>query len=369
MKKIWVLILWGITLIILFSGCTNGGAQNQPTEPNLVPETETPYLTQDGYLKPCELISVTEWQSLFAEAPLFIEDINGGCRISNQWETRSIFIGLYSPNQAYQTMRWFTQSLEKESLDPEFLFLLREVLEDQTDQDIQRLINERINLYEALLYRSERIFVIGDFAIWFSYHESSTNILEILEDDIYIRIAIAGFYPVEARKLAIEVGNKLIDRAPIQFENLFNINTNPNLVEERSPTFESGSPEISFITANPEEIFYGSLCGGESARIELALNNNNLVNNVLLVYRLASLSEINQSWTTVFMAPNESGGWTKSLNAETDFSAYTLTDDAVVEVTIGVLYGVDRVYNSPVYQILQVNQCGAETPTAAAPLP
>jgi hypothetical protein len=80
-----------------------------------------------------------------------------------------------------------------------------------------------------------------------------------------------------------------------------------------------------------------------------------------MVYRLTSQAEINPNWTTVFMIPNENGGWIKSLNAEIDFSSYTLADEAVVEVSIGVLYGVDRVYNSPVYRILQVNQCETET--------
>ena len=89
-----------------------------PIEIESVADPGEPYLTEDGYLKPCDLISVSEWQTFFEEAPLFIEEMDGGCRISNQWETRSIFIGLYSPEKALQTMRWFTQSLETESNDP-----------------------------------------------------------------------------------------------------------------------------------------------------------------------------------------------------------------------------------------------------------
>jgi hypothetical protein len=361
MKKINVLHGLILSIFFLVSGCTSNGVQNEPIGNELVIDPGTPYLTEDGYLKPCDLISVSEWQTFFAEAPLFIEEMDGGCRISNQWETRSIFIGLYSPAQAFQTMRWFTQSLEAESNDPELLFQLREVLTNQTDQDIRGLIEERIKLYEALLYRSERIFVIGDYAIWFSYHESSTNIIEILEGDSYLRITLAGFYPVEARKLALDIGKTLIERAPSDFENLFNFNTNLSLTEEQSPTLEAGSPELAFISADPEDIFYGSLCGEESAQIEIALKNDELVNNVVMVYRLTSQAEINPNWTTVFMIPNENGGWIKSLNAEIDFSSYTLADEAVVEVSIGVLYGVDRVYNSPVYRILQVNQCETET--------
>lgn len=340
-----------------------------PIETESVADPGEPYLTEEGYLKPCDLISVSEWQTFFEEAPLFIEEMDGGCRISNQWETRSIFIGLYSPEKALQTMRWFTQSLETESNDPEFLFQLREVLTNQTDQDIRGLIDERIKLYEALLYRSERIFVIGDYAIWFSYHESSTNILEILEGDSYIRITLAGFYPVEARNLALDIGNTIIERAPLDFENLFNFNSTLSLTEEQSPTLETGSPELGFISANPEEIFYGSLCGGESANIEVELNNDDLVNNVVMVYRLTSQVEINPNWTTVFMIPDETGGWVKSLNAEIDFSSYTLTDEAIVEVSIGVLYGVDRVYNSPIYRILQVNQCEAQSPDTVTETP
>lgn len=369
MKKYSVLYTLVLSILFLVSGCTNGGVQNQPLETDSVATPELPYLTQDGYLKPCELISVEEWQNLFEEAPLFVEEVNGGCLVSNQWETRSIFMGVYPQSQAYPAMRWFTQSLEAESNNPEFLFQMRELLANQTNEDIRSLIDERIKLYEALLYRTERIFVIGDYAIWFSYHESSTNILEVLQEEQYIRINLAGFYPVEARKLALDVGELVVERLPQKFEILFNLDSDLLPSEETSPSLVVNTPVLTSITANPEEIFFGSLCTGETAQLEITLTNQELINNVFLVYRLTSQKETNQNWTTIFMSPSEAGTWVKTLNAETDFSSYTLTHDAEVEVYIGVLYELEKVINSPVYKMITVKQCGAETPTAATQTP
>ncbi len=369
MKKYSFFIILILSMGMISGGCTNGGVPNQPAATNVITTPGTPYLNQDGFLKPCDLLSVAEWLALFGVAPVLFEEKNGGCLISNQWETMSIFTGVYPQSQAYLTMQWFTQALELESSDAEFVFQLREVLENEADQGIRSLIDQRIGLYEALRYRTERIFVIGDYAIWFSYHESLTNILEILDNDQYLRIELRGFYPVDARNLAVQVGERLIERTPQEFEVLFNADAafgQPGGVE---PTLAAGQPSLSVINAEPAEIYFGSLCGEETTQVLINIANDTVVNNVVLVYRLVSQAETNQNWTTVFMSRGESGEWIKSLNAETDFNAYRLSDGAQVEVYIGILYGVDRVINSPVYKMVTVKQCGSQPPTAATQTP
>jgi hypothetical protein len=266
-------------------------------------------------------------------------------------------------------MRWFTQSLETESNDSEFLFQLREVLTDSIEVDIRRLMEKRVKLYEALLYRTERVFVVGDYTFWYSYPESATNILEMVEGDDYIRINLVGFYQVEARTLALKVGNLLVERVPPRFEVKFGSNSSLTLSESTSSTAAVTTPNLASISASPEEIFFGSLCTGEIAQLEIYLINSEVVNNVLLVYRLTSQVETNQNWTTVFMELKEPGVYRKIFNAELDFGAYQLTDEAEMEAYVGVLYGVDQVYNSPVYQLLKIKRCGEQTPTAATPIP
>lgn len=343
-------------------GCQSSNLKELP----VIPSTPTssaldPVPIQNAVLNACELISVEEWETIFDETPLFFEELSGGCRISNLWDTRSFFIGLYPEDQVLPSLRWFTQGLTAYSNDSEFLFALSDVL-DQTGYSSRQFLDEQIQLYEMINFRTERLYLIGDYAMWISYHESLTNILEVLDTNRFLRVEAIGFYPVEARDAILEIGSLVLERTPENFSIQFT--TTQNLEQKgQTPEQQLSIPILEGFIAEPTQINYGSLCANETSEVRVLISNAEDVYSVLFVYRLNSPLETNQNWVSVFMNQTVPGEWTKTINAESDFSLYQLTAGATVEGSIAILYAVDQVINSSPQLLITINPCGVEPNT------
>ncbi len=351
-KQNLFVLVW--LVFIFVSGC------NLQRTPNL-DENQTPTLTEELqktpeiFLNPCDLLSTNEWEAIVGESPLFFEEIDGGCRVKNQWDTKSIFVGVYPEPQIVQTLQWFTLGIRNLTSDSEILFSIQELL-DQTDLTARQALEEQIALYELLNFRTERIYTVGDYTMWVSYHESATNILESLETDRFLRVEAIGFYALEAKDILVDLSAMILERAPEVFSVRFVENTTPQPNVDQ-PVETITTPLLDQFFAEPDQIRYGSLCEGETALIQARISNTENINSVLFVYRLIGSENNPGNWTTIFIYETEPGIWTKSINAEADFSAAQLTAGNKVEAFIAVLYGVDQVINFDPVVILSVDPC------------
>jgi len=357
MKKQKPLFLFLVQLLLL-SSC-NGNPDMSETNltqsvDSVSPNSSLTSPTSSLFLKPCEVINMTEMETLFQESPLFINEENGGCVIRNQWDTRSIWYSVFSGEQALPAMQWQTRHLIV-GWNDDYQAIVDEIISDESNQTLIDLQEARLIVYEQLEYRWERFFTVGDSAYWILNSRAFKGILDVVEDDIYLQIGFSGFLAAqvqtEIEKLAVSIIDQLPENFFVEFdfsEDVSELNSIENLSEV---------PEILDVTTTSQEIYFGDLCGDETTTIRAQIDNYEMIDNVYLVYRLVSAGEPNDNWTTVFMNQLTPSVWEISLSAENSFLTYQLINGAQVEYSIAIIYGVDNVQRSPSNSDILLLQC------------
>ncbi len=357
MKKQKPLFLFLVQLLLL-SSC-NGNPDMSETNLTQSVDSESPNSsltspTSSLFLKPCEVINMTEMETLFQESPLFVNEENGGCVIRNQWDTRSIWYSVFSGEQALPAMQWQTRHLIV-GWNDDYQAIVDEIISDESNQTLIDLQEARLIVYEQLEYRWERFFTVGDSAYWILNSRAFKGILDVVEDDIYLQIGFSGFLAAQVQTEIEKLAVSIIDQLPENFFVEFDFSEDVN--ELNSIESLSEVPEILDVTTTSQEIYFGDLCGDETTTIRAQIDNYEMIDNVYLVYRLVSAGEPNDNWTTVFMNQLTPSVWEISLSAENSFLTYQLINGAQVEYSIAIIYGVDNVQRSPSYSDILLLQC------------
>lgn len=357
MKKQKPLFLFLVQLLLL-SSC-NGNPDMSETNLTQSVDSESPNSsltspTSSLFLKPCEVINMTEMETLFQESPLFVNEENGGCVIRNQWDTRSIWYSVFSGEQALPAMQWQTRHLIV-GWNDDYQAIVDEIISDESNQTLIDLQEARLIVYEQLEYRWERFFTVGDSAYWILNSRAFKGILDVVEDDIYLQIGFSGFLAAQVQTEIEKLAVSIIDQLPENFFVEFDFSEDVN--ELNSIESLSEVPEILDVTTTSQEIYFGDLCGDETTTIRAHIDNYEMIDNVYLVYRLVSAGEPNDNWTTVFMNQLTPSVWEISLSAENSFLTYQLINGAQVEYSIAIIYGVDNVQRSPSNSDILLLQC------------
>lgn len=358
LKKRNRLFIFLIIFVVFLSSCRAGESDN--AKETFITPTGSLSVSEANQndLLACDLVTNDEWYGYFQETPLMINPENGGCLISNQWNTRSIFIGVYQGDQAKTALRWFTTRMSAGWNAPDIENEIQDLVVNSQDISLGDFLYERIPIFEQMQYRTEKVITIGDYSLWSAYYESLTNILEIVESDKYIRIEMIGFYGADAQEYAFQIARKILERIPQNFTVVFSMDDSFALAETPTPTSSVEEPEIDGLSISSKEIFYGSLCNQEVTTFTITLSNSIGVQEVFLVYRLISPTESNMDYVTTIMDYDiASGSWRKTLSAEKSFSAYALVPGAKVEYSFAIIYGVNGVLRSSNFSDIIINPC------------
>ncbi|PKO14208.1 MAG: hypothetical protein CVU39_15555 [Chloroflexi bacterium HGW-Chloroflexi-10] len=358
-EPLYKVVLILLSVMIIFSGCgKNNPTNNISVHENTPIPTATIHVTDEPF-SVCNLLTEEEKYQFFLESPLISVEENGGCRVSNQWETRSLVFVITQAQQADQAVRYFTAKLDENWNDPDINSLISTTLESGTALELNAFIQSTQSIYRALEYRWEPLLTIGDSAIFHYLPDAATAIIEVVDSDRYIRVGLYGFSINEAREKMIEVVKIIAAVAPNPLELPFAF-----VVEENSVSTTEGNldeiPSVSSVLLSRKEIYFGDLCGDESTLLLVTLRNQETVNQVYFIYRLESETETNPNWTTVTMTKGDNQEWTVNLSAEKNFSAYQLVNAARVNYGIAVIYRINQVYRSPEFNDLIIYQCNLE---------
>ena len=349
-----------LVLLLLLSGCNQNTEMGEINLTQTV-DSESPNLSQasstsNSFLKPCSVINMAEMETLFQESPLFINEENGGCVIRNQWDTRSIWYSVFSGEQALLAMQWQTRHLIVGWNADDYQTIVDEIINDESNQTLIDLQEARLVVYEQLEYRWERFFTVGDSAYWILNSRAFKGILDVVEGDIYLQIGFSGFLAAQVQTEIENLAKSIIVQLPEKFFVEFDF-PEERVRESNSDDSLLKVPQILEVTKTSQEIFFGDLCGDEMTTIRAQFNHVEGIDNVYLVYRLVSASETNDNWTTVFMNQITPSTWEMSLSAETSFLTYQLINEAQVEYSIAIIYGVNNVQRSPSYTDILLLQC------------
>ncbi len=351
-----------VFIFSLLSACSAGvgDISDGSSQPSTALPGDGVALTQSAVstLSPCDLLDKQTYYDILQDSTLLFEFNNGSCWISNQWETKSIQIGVFQGGQAYQAIRWYTREMVAGWNQPDLISYVNQILIDGEGMSLPDFQQLAAPLYERIDFRNERIFSIGDTAFWYIYPLASANILDLSVADIYMRISINGLFPEEALSASLTLANEILTRLPQEFviDHDFGQIT---AISYATATVVSGDivPKTDSLQVERPNIFFGDLCGDESTRIRVSLVNPETADIVYLVYRLASPQETNTTWVTRPMNLLNTGAWEYTLSAESDFAAFKLVNGAKIEYAISILYAVDGVFRSPTYNDIQINQC------------
>lgn len=361
MKKLEPLKVWVILLIvILLSGCSNNQKDNlESTNQVITPLVSATFQQNSVYLLDlCKFVDETKLQTIFSENPLFIKQENGGCRISNQWDTKAITISAFQNDQADKAIRWTTRQLITGWNQPVLIDEVNKVLLDGESLNLVDFQKSTLPLYEMIGFRSERILTVGDTAFWIIYPEAFTSIIDVIDMKRYIRISYFGFLPGEIFDTATNMAKELIQSLPEQFTVDYSFGSIDPIPEVTATVSTSeNTPKISQLTVSSNKIYFGDLCEDEITTIKVVILSSDPNTNVFLVYRLISDAETNRNWITIKMDYVGDNEWIIDINAENDFNAYKLTNGALVEYGISVLYGIDGVLSSPFFNNISISQC------------
>lgn len=356
-KKIYPILHTFLALIFLLSACSPGKVVDtpalQPTQ-TLVNEADE-LLKNNSILAPCDLVTVTEMEEIFQESPLFITEEDGGCVVRNQWDTRSIWFFVVRGEQALPAMRWHTKNLVENWPSDDLNKLVEDILVDENNQSLDTLQQARLTLYEELEYRWERIFTFGDVSYWIIDPRAFKGVFDVVEGDVFYQMGYSGFLAAQVQPQLEDLSTKIFSRLPETFVVDFDF----SIVErgdEETPIVDQ-IPRIVDIDISSREIYFGSLCEDETTTIQVVVENENLVDNVFLVYRLRSNTETNDNWTTRFMRQLSANNWEIILDAENSFGTYQLVDGAQVEYSIALIYEVNKVLRSETFRDIVVIQC------------
>lgn len=328
-------------------------------EPSITPTSadisSTPAVT---VINPCEILQQQIYQDIFADTTLIFSGENGSCRISNQWETKSIQVGVFQDDQANKAVRWYTSQLILGWNKPDLIAYLNQLQIDGAGLSIAEFQQLIIPFYERIDYRNERIFSIGDTTFWYTYPLASVNILDLSINNTYLRISLSGFFAEQALPISLDLADRILKQIPEKFLVDYQFEL-PTALGYSTPTVAvvGSVPAINLITLDKEKIFFGDLCGDEITTITAVIDEKDVVDNVYLVYRLISSQETNSNWVTLPMERKDTGYWKLSLSAESDFSTYKVVSGAQVEYAISIIYNVSNIFRSPTYNNLHLNQC------------
>ncbi len=343
-------------VVLLLTGCT----PNEPDQPLTLQSTptitgENPQARGNITISPCELVSVAEMEAIFLESPLFFSEENGGCVVRNQWDTRSIWYMVARGSQAFSAMRWHTDYLVKDWPTDNLRQMAEEIINDENNQSIEVLQLARLPLFEELEFRWERLFTFGDVSYWIIDPRAFKGIFDVVEDDIYFQLGYSGFLAAKVQPSLEDLSADIFARLPDQFiiDYDFSIEDTDGEVVE----IEKATPQVIGITKTSEEIYFGSLCREETTTIRAFIENEDLVDNVYLVYRLESNLETNDNWTTIFMNQLSPDNWEVSIDAENSFRTYELVNGAQVEYSIAIIYEVNKVVRTQNFRDIVVYQC------------
>lgn len=355
-KPFFLLIL----LTFLLSSC-NGLSSMDDSEGSPVAISEAPVPTQtilssSSYLKPCDLINLSQMEAIFQESPLFINEENGGCVVRNQWDTRSIWISVFQGKQALTAMQWHTRQLIDGWDDEDYQSLVDGILNDQNNQSLIALQEARLVVYEKMEFRWERFLTVGDSAFWILNSRAFKGVLDVVEAQYYLQLGFSGFMAAQIQPDIENLATATLNKIPDQFFVNFNFPDE----DEREHISEEGIvdvPTILKVTKTNQEIYFGDLCGDETTTIRVQIDNPEIVDNVYLVFRLVSNTETNDNWKTEFMHELTPTIWEITLSAEKSFLTYQLINGAKVEYNIAVIYGVDSVVRSSTFSDILLLQC------------
>jgi len=347
-------------IIIFLSSCkANDKTQVPPGIPTEIPVNSTIEANNTiQRLSTCDLIDEAEIQAIFSETPLIYKQENGSCRISNQWETRAIVIRISQDDQAYQAIRWDTKKLISGWNNPDLIDQVNKVLVDGQNTDLAEFQKTTIPIYELIGFRSERVLTVGDTAFWLMYPEAFTGILDIIDKDRYLQFEFFGFLPGIILNDALNIAKITINDLPDQFVIDFSfdeLNILPELSVTTTP--QDGSPKITQLNVDRKKIYFGDLCNDETTNIDVIVSPTEQTYNVYLVYRLVSTNETNKNWITLKMENPKVNEWHIMLNAEKDFNSFLVVNNAQVEYSIAIIYGVDGVFRSPIFRDIIIYQC------------
>jgi len=349
-----------LVLALLLSSCKQNPTTNEiETTPIVSPGS--PIATQTNllagpFLEPCDLISLSEMETLFQESPLFIDEENGGCVIRNQWDTRSIWIAVFQDEQAFQAIQWYTQHLISGWKDTDYQALVDEIINNKDNQSLVALQKARLVIYEKMEFRWERFLTVGDSAFWIMNSRAFQGVLDVVEDETYLQIGFSGFLAAQVQSSIENLAKTIINQIPEHFIVAFDF---PHEDKSMLPTKESllEVPIIMDVTKTSPEIYFGDLCGDETSTVRVQVDNYEMIENVYLVFRLSSSSETNHNWKTVFMNKVTPSIWEFPLDAEKSFLIYQLVNGAQVEYSIAVIYGINNVIRSSTYSDITLMQC------------
>ncbi len=349
-----------LILTLLISSCNGNPSLGEDDSSPLV-NSDAPLSTQtilspSSYLKPCDLISLSQMEAIFQESPLFINEENGGCVIRNQWDTRSIWISVFQGEQAFAAMQWHTRQLIDGWKDQDFQALVDEILKNNENQSLSSLQEARLVVYERMEFRWERFLTVGDSAFWILNSRAFKGLLDVVEDKYYLQIGFSGFLAAKVQSEIENLATSTLKQIPAQFFVNFDFPEDDD-GEQSSGNSVLDVPIILGVTKTSQEIYFGDLCGDETTTIRAQIDNYEMVDNVYLVFRLISNTETNDNWKTVFMTQLTPTTWEISLSAEKSFLTYQLINGSQVEYNIAVIYGVDSVVRSSTYSDILLLQC------------
>jgi len=348
--------------IFLLNGCQTEKIQEvletqaNTSEPQFTQiQSSTPFSV---FLSPCDLIDQQYFYDTFADSTLFFSFEEGLCRVTNQWDTKTIQFSFSQGQQADQAIRWYTKKMVKGWSRPELLEQIDSILKDGEGKNLEEFQSSVKTIYSLFKFRNERVFSVGDSSYWYTYPEAQASILESSENDIYVHIAMNGFFSEEALETSLALAKIIYQKLPQRFSINFNYG-DLQLIENREPTTiaNNSAPFILSVIADKANIYYGDLCANESSNILVRIDQTNSLDAVYLVYRLTSNGETNDNWITKKMNKMSNGLWELPLSAENDFGAYKISNGAQVEYSISIIYDVSSVISSPTYRDIRVNQC------------
>ncbi len=347
-------------IIIFLSACkANDKTQVPPGLPTEIPVNSTIEANNTiQRFSTCDLIDEAEIQAIFSETPLIYKQEKGSCRISNQWETRAIVIRISQDDQAYQAIRWDTKKLISGWNNPDLIDQVNKVLVDGQNKDLAEFQKTTIPIYELIGFRSERVLTVGDTAFWLMYPEAFTGVLDIIDKDRYLQFEFFGFLPGIIQNDALNIAKITINNLPDQIVIDFSfdeLNILPELSVTTTP--QDSSPQITQLNVDRKKIYFGDLCNDETTNIDVIVSPTEQTYNVYLVYRLVSTNETNKNWITLKMENPLVNEWHIMLNAEKDFNSFLVVNNAQVEYSIAIIYGVDGVFRSPIFRDINIYQC------------
>ena len=359
MKQIKKLILL-IIILVLASSCNQNilfGANpgDVTSTPENTQQATQATLLENQTISPCDLINMSDLQTMFGESPLYSKEENGRCIVENQWSTRSIWFFVFQGPQALPALRWNTSDLIAGWNDPDLQELVEKILSDPENNSLVSLLDARMEMYEQLEYHWQRIYTIGDSAYWMLNPWAAKGILDIVERDRYFQVGFSGFNAALIQPDLEDLANQILKTLPDVFAIDFQIPDQKSASATASPM--NDIPQIINISKTSQEIYFGDLCGNEETMIRVHLLANDNVENVYIVYRLISQIETNDNWATVFMSESSPSIWEIQLSAEKSFNSYSLVNGARVEYSIAVIYNVDSVYRSNSFSDITILQC------------